>query len=57
MIGKSAYELCSERDSDFFGEPCQCASCRPVDYCVDDTCLECDGPVIGCTIPEEVGEE
>ena len=35
------------------GKPCQCVHCRPVGYCVENPCLDCEGPTDGCQPPDE----
>ena len=33
------------------GKECQCVTCQPVGYCVEDPCEDCTGPVNGCQPP------
>lgn len=36
------------------GKECQCVTCQPVGYCVEDPCKDCcDGPVDGCQPPDD----
>lgn len=35
------------------GRECQCVNCQPVNYCVEDPCHDCTGPVGGCEPPDE----
>lgn len=35
------------------GKACQCVTCQPVGYCVEDPCLDCTGPVDGCQPPDD----
>lgn len=32
---------------------CQCVNCQPQNYCVEDSCADCTGPVDGCEPPDE----
>ena len=38
---------------EYNGQPCQCVRCRPVGYCVENPCLDCEGPTDGCQPPED----
>ena len=40
---------------EYNGQPCQCVHCRPVGYCVENPCLDCEGPTDGCQPPDEEG--
>jgi len=35
------------------GKECQCVTCQPVGYCVEDPCEDCTGPVDGCEPPDD----
>ena len=35
------------------GKYCQCVNCQPVNYCVEDPCLDCTGPADGCEPPDD----
>ena len=35
------------------GKQCQCVTCQPVGYCVEDPCCDCTGPVDGCEQPDD----
>jgi hypothetical protein len=32
---------------------CLCMTCSPVDYCAEDPCAVCDGPVTECELPDD----
>lgn len=45
-------------NTEYNGQPCDCAGCRPENRCVNDGgCYECDGPVKGCSRGAEEDDE
>ena len=38
---------------EWHGHPCQCVNCQPQNYCVEDPCYDCTGPVDGCEPPDD----
>ena len=49
-------DICRDpRHKKFNGKKCACVNCHPLNYCVDDPCMDCDGPVKKrCDPPEEL---
>jgi len=39
---------------EIFDSACACISCRPIGFCIDNPCQDCEGPTLTrCEPPEE----
>jgi|GEM_PF-4434733 len=51
MAKKKVLSVC--KDSEYYGQTCQCATCCS-EHCSDGVgCSMCDGPVLGCDTGSE----
>lgn len=45
------WSQCYQVDSPYRGQYCQCVTCLPIGYCVENPCEYCDGPTEVCILP------